>query len=450
MASKTKKSNGKKGTKKYTAAEKADYYKKMANRLKKNYNKPYQYAGAGRGIGSAIGNMIAPGIGGIVGGALGHGAHAAIKTITGFGDYTVSENSLVYNRDAVPQFTNNGRCTEICHREFVGDIRGSTNFNIATYDINPANAALFPWLSGIAQNYEQWVVQGMVFEFKTTCATAVASTNTALGTVIMATQYNSLAPEFNNKIQMENYEFAQSTVPSASIMHPIECDPKQTAGQGLFYVNNDGYSSQADPRLYNVGKFSIATVGMQAAATIGELWVTYKICFIKPKLQGMQSVGDHWILDLTDLQSGRPFGTNPTLSESSTSYDVEGTDQALTAIRVSPWTSVTDNISVFINPNYMGKLIVVYEIQVPTGVAYADPVLTPFGSLSVDSTLFSTAQKIYGTTDTLVQLTFVLNCKGGVVGVVYPYFQLASGVLGTATATDGNLTIMSVPSILRG
>ena len=95
---------------------------------------------------------------------------------------------------------------------------------------------------------------------------------------------------------MENYEFAQSSVPSSSVMHPIECDPSQTAGQGLFYVDNDGYSSSADPRLYNVGKFNIATVGMQAAATIGELWVTYKICFLKPKLQGSATVADHGIL----------------------------------------------------------------------------------------------------------------------------------------------------------
>lgn len=423
-------------------------------RFRRNFNKPYRYAGLGRRLGTAagsyIGNAISPGVGGFVGGQIGGGlgelAHAGIKTITGYGDYTVKANSVVYNTDAVPQFSSdNPRCTIICHSEFIGDLRGSTGFNIASYDINPANSALFPWLSGIAQNFEQWVVQGMVFQFKTTCATAVASTNTALGTVILATQYNSLAPPFNSKVQMENYEFSQSTVPSASIMHAIECDPTQTAGQGLFYVNNDGYSDKADPRLYNIGKFNVATTGMQAAATIGELWVTYKICFLKPKLQGMNSVADHWNLDVIDLQSGVPYGFTPMLSETSSSYEVEGTDQALTALLTSPWTGVSDNISCFINPNYMGKLICTYCLTVPSGTVYQDPLLTVFGSLSLDSSLISSVQKPYSNISTMIQLTFVLNCTGGVKGVVYPYFTLASGILGVMTATKGTLTIMSVP-----
>lgn len=222
----------------YSKDDKIAYYKKLAAKTyRKNSRKPYKYPGVGRHYGgmagAALGNALYPGAGGAIGSALGsvvgQGAHALVKNITGFGDYKVSKNSLVYNKDAIPEFGgSNKRCTMITHREFIKDIVGSDSFNVEHFRINPGLSNTFPWLSSVANNWEQYVVQGMVFEFKTTCATAIGSTNTALGTVVLATQYNSLAAEFSNKQQMENYEFSQSSVPCESILHAIECDPHQT------------------------------------------------------------------------------------------------------------------------------------------------------------------------------------------------------------------------------
>jgi hypothetical protein len=90
-----------------------------------------------------------------------------------------------------------------------------------------------------------------------------------------------------NKQQMENYEFAQSSTPVHSLLHACECDPSQTANQGLFYVNNPN-DQDGDARLYDLGRFTIATQGMQATGyNLGELWVSYKICLLKPKLVGV-------------------------------------------------------------------------------------------------------------------------------------------------------------------
>lgn len=317
----------------YSDAEKAAYYKRKAmmvanprarkprpvNSAKKRYptSRKMNYPGVGRmigsGLGSMAGNLIAPGaggsVGGLIGGAVGGGAQQLIKRITGFGDYHVSRNSLVYNVDAVPEFSNdNERCTMICHREFIADIESSIAFNVNHYRINPTIVTSFPWLSSVARNWEQYVVQGMVFEFKTTSATAIGSTNTGLGTVVMATQYNSLAPEFTSKQQMENYEFSQSSVPSQSIIHPIECDPTQTQCGGIFNTWDPVYSS-GDTRLYDIGKFSIATVGMQAdASVIGELWVTYKICLLKPRLTTIGDTYDFFQLDSATVSNSQPLG----------------------------------------------------------------------------------------------------------------------------------------------
>jgi len=50
------------------------------------------------------------------------------------------------------------------------------------------------------------------------------------------------------------------------------------------YLRSGAVPSGADQRFYDLGNFQIMTQGMQAAATIGELWVTYHVKFLKPKL----------------------------------------------------------------------------------------------------------------------------------------------------------------------
>lgn len=56
------------------------------------------------------------------------------------------------------------------------------------------------------------------------------------------------------------------------------------------YVRNQPVETGADIRLYDIGKFQLATQGMQnvvdpdANSSIGELWVTYQVKFFKPKI----------------------------------------------------------------------------------------------------------------------------------------------------------------------
>ena len=65
-------------------------------------------------------------------------------------------------------------------------------------------------------------------------ADALNSVNTALGQVIMATDYNAANPPFAQKSEMENYEYGQSAKPSESAIHPIECARLQTTISELY------------------------------------------------------------------------------------------------------------------------------------------------------------------------------------------------------------------------
>lgn len=446
--------------------------RKLFSAARANYRRPYRYPGLGGRIGASLGNLAGmyfgqPGAGAAIGRGLGNFAHAGIKTITGRGDYTVRQNSLVFNRDAVPQFsTSNPRCTIIAHSEFIRDIRGSTSFAIDSFDINATNPNCFPWLSQIAKNYEQCVWQGLVFQFKTTCANAVSSTNTALGTVIMATNYDTLSPVFVNKQQMEASEFAQSSTPSGSIMHAIECDPSLTASQGLFYNDNPGNSNvNADPRLYNIGRFNIATQGMQAVATIGELWVTYKVCLLKPKLVGGSSWSDRWILDASTIDDGLLFGANPSLSPSSSSYQPfvteGGRDQMMSSLYKNEWGSDyvpgPGSSMVYINPSYTGRLLVVYQLHGGSD-SKSDPQVQVYGNANLlTSSLPGDAKGGFVTYSKLmaasgvgadnVLFAFVLDSRGGYgANGINPCFALLVG--NPENPTYGNLAIYSIPSNL--
>lgn len=248
-----------------------------------------------------------------------YGAHA----LKGVGDYAPlgimpKHNSfmraLLSNGPPAIQNTRM-RTFVVRHREYLGDVvTGATGaFNITTFPINPGMAVTFPWLAQLAQNFEQYRINGMVFEFKSTSADALNSTNTALGTVVMATEYNSDSDPFTTKQQMENHEFANSCRQSCSMLHAIECKPSLTSISEL-YTRTTAPAAGQDLRLYDLGQFSIATVGQQGSSVnIGELWCSYEIELLKPQLPDVSAiVGTDHFYSATGVSTSAYFGTTTT------------------------------------------------------------------------------------------------------------------------------------------
>jgi len=269
-------------TKKNNKSESDQHKRKLdkayAKRQKDGTIGPYQMGGAA--IGAALGTFGGP-AGILLGGSLGSAAGNAVGYYTGTGDYKVSNNACM-----VPGYKG-GDSTTISHREYITDVTSAatgtpSNFEISAYPLNPGVTRTFPWLATIASNYEEYEIIGMVFSFVATSGESVASANTSLGTVVMATEYDPTKPAFQNKQAMENYSFSTSAKPSVSQMHPIECKKVRTPVKQL-YVRNG--TNANDLRWTDFGNFYIATVGMQANnVNLGELWVTYKIKLLKPRL----------------------------------------------------------------------------------------------------------------------------------------------------------------------
>lgn len=268
---------------------------------------------------------------GIAGNVLGRSAEYMLGMppglISGRGAYTINKNILYDNYTGAPKFVENSRAIRVCHKEYLGDISSSINFSSTQYPINPGMVNTFPWLSTLAANFEQYQIQGMIFYFRSMSAEALNSTNTALGTIIMSTQYDALDTAFGSKYEMENWEYSSSAKPSSDQLHPIECDPRQTTIEHL-YVRSGSVPSGADQRLYDLGTFTIASVGSQAAAVVGELWVSYCVDLYKPLFEPGSNLvySAHYTIPVGGITTSAYFGSS---IPSPTSY-VSGSNLAIT------------------------------------------------------------------------------------------------------------------------
>lgn len=168
--------------------------------------------------------------------------------------------------------------------EYIADIAGSNGFNLYSWLINPGNQVLFPWLSQVAVNYDEYEFVQLLFEYRSVTA-ALSTTSAQVGTVIMACNYNSQSSNFSNKQPMMEYVGAKSVQINDNLVFGVECDPHKNALGGSLYVTNQTTVSSitGDPKTFFLGNFQVAVNGAIAAGEIGELWVHYDLVLRKPK-----------------------------------------------------------------------------------------------------------------------------------------------------------------------
>lgn len=155
---------------------------------------------------------------------------------------------------------------------------------VATLPLNPGLVGTFGWAAGIASNYEMYDLHKCKFYYRTMTANAL-SASPALGTIIMATQYNSLSAPFPDKKTMENAYGASSGIISTDRVHYVQVNGGVLENQ---FIRTEADPSGADKRMTDVGVTYIATSGLPSPAqglavgtVIGELWCSYKMTLMK-------------------------------------------------------------------------------------------------------------------------------------------------------------------------
>lgn len=228
-------------------------------------------------------------------------------------------NKLIFigRRGALMRSMPNGNIV-IVNREFIRDISATKTFLSQGFSLNPGLASTFPWLSQIADSYEEYRIRGLVFQFKSTSTPYLANQKSlSLGTVIMAAQYNVNNPRFTNKRDMENYIGATSGSPLTDQLFVVrpDSDPLKV----LYLRQGTPTEVDYDLRFYDYGRFELGTIGMTVdddptiSNFCGELWVNYEIELIKPRLRDNVGRLDHFMLTpsaLYNVSITKPFGTN--------------------------------------------------------------------------------------------------------------------------------------------
>ncbi|QMW68844.1 capsid protein [Crucivirus-384] len=260
-----------------------------------------------------------------LGGAIGSG----VASIAGFGDYSLTPSggnmAMLDEGQGIPAFGNMAHGTRVRHREFITDITavGGAAFTNTSFPLNPGLARTFPWLSSVAQQFDSYQIVGCVFQFVSTSSDITAGG--ALGSVILATDYDAKDAPYSSKLTMENSQYAVSTKPSCSTIHAIECDPEATA-QSILYIRSGVPPSFSDVRLYDMGNFQLATVGLPTTSgNIGELWVSYDVILYKPQIGNLTGSTSMWTLPTVGLSGPNNYLTGSLIEVGPTYGNLGGT-----------------------------------------------------------------------------------------------------------------------------
>lgn len=250
------------------------------------------------------------------------------RKLIGRGEYemTHSNELMAGSTSSPPVFMSAGDeagALIISHREYVGDIFAPaaatvSDFTVQAFPLNPGLEQTFPWLSQIAQNYEEYELKQCVFEFVSTVQD-INSSNGQVGTIITATQYNPSRPDFADKPAMAAYAHSVSGKSTDNQTHGVECDPKKLSGSEGKFVRANPVMFGEDLKTYDHGRFQLATHNIPAAmasGTLGELYVQYTVCLRKPKFFTGRGLGLTRYVEVADATQGasltnvRPFGSD--------------------------------------------------------------------------------------------------------------------------------------------
>lgn len=165
----------------------------------------------------------------------------------------------------------------VVHREFVANLTGSATFTVAnTFAVNPGVAATFPWLSGIAQNWETYR-----FRYLRLCYYTRTGSNIP-GSVIMAHDPDSSDAAPVSEQVMTTYEACEEDAPWKDICLQMRSLALHDLGPRKF-VRTGALAANQDIKLYDSGNVFVATVD-GTAVSWGKLWLEYDVEFYTPQL----------------------------------------------------------------------------------------------------------------------------------------------------------------------
>lgn len=239
-------------------------------------------------------------------------AGKAIQKITGSGDYEVSNdnlttNSLVHGKVGLgARFGETSDTIRIQNVEYISEITtpNTPAFTVLSFDLNPLNTQLFPWLSNIAPLYSKFCIRGMWLEFVSEVSSY--SSQPAMGAIGATMNPDPSDPVFANRMEAENSSHCVSVRPDKSFAYALECDKKHRFTEWLYVSQNSGQKNT-----WSQGTLQFFTNTPLTSVNIGYLRVVYDIELTEPVLTTATGYAH---FRRTGANTTSPLGTGPYIS----------------------------------------------------------------------------------------------------------------------------------------
>lgn len=210
------------------------------------------------------------------------------------------------------------------HREYIGEVmaEGSSPslFKVQSFPINPGQAAVFPWLSKVAQNFESYSFRKLRFLYETEAPSSLG------GTLVLAVDYDASDPAPISKQQALAFRSSIRSAPWNPCC--FEADPEDLHKLKTNYVRPGAQPVNTDIKMYDIGNLSVITQGVSTGgATCGELYVEYDVDLITPVYEVVPTSST---VSATTVTVADPFGTAGTVISGNLISEVAGQVMSLT------------------------------------------------------------------------------------------------------------------------
>lgn len=243
-------------------------------------------------------------------GKVGNGA--IIPHPQSFGGAIAAPTSYTYPvKGNQPRFQQTSGGVRISHREYVTSVSGTAgtfllnggNGDKQDYSVNPLNPFVFPWLTSIAANFDQYTVCSLRLSY-----VPLANTSTA-GRVALFFDKDSGDPGPSDRSALANYKHLAEISPWGMTRLPIPRDNVKR-----FMADN----ATSDPKLVNFGKIGYVTYG-GPTGEYGDLFIEYTIDLFEPQPTSLP-ITDLFTSGATTTITGLPITTIESFDSSSANY----------------------------------------------------------------------------------------------------------------------------------
>lgn len=218
----------------------------------------------------------------------------------------------------------------ICKSEFIGLIDGSVDFARqafpgfadGAYRLNPGLEYAFPWLSGIATQFESYKFHRLAIHYVP--STNLNATGNLYMTPVIDPQQN--IPVASRELISQFMDVVDTNVKvGATCAFPLG---QKTEPYRWRFVRSTVDEAAGNLEAYDTGYFLFDRGGCVDTSVQGELWIDYDVELFNPKFRSaINRVEGGRIVAAGTVSAANPLGTTPTVDTSSVGFSVNASSQ---------------------------------------------------------------------------------------------------------------------------